>query len=155
MYKGVVKNGTLHSGVVKMGIAFADNPLGPYQRVKKPILKLENRGNSWMLAEDPFLWYQNNKYYIIIRDVAGKYTGNTGALAMLSSADGINWKPTVHTLVAPSKIKFENGKLSDDRLERPFLLFKNGLPIFLFAAMGIDNRAHSMNIAVPLRMSKK
>jgi len=28
---------------------------------------------------------------------------------------------------------------------------ENGLPIYLFGAMGIDKRKHSMNIAVPLK----
>jgi len=42
----------------------------------------------------------------------------------------------------------------DDKLERPCLLIENGIPIYLFGAMGIDNRAHSMNIAIPLLLKR-
>lgn len=151
MYKAVERNGTLNGGKVKMGIAFADNILGPYKRHNQPILEPKNRGDIWMLAEDPFLWYSRGKYNVIVRDAVGHYTGQVGALALLTSTNAVDWVSAKHVLVAPSKINLPNGKLSDDRIERPFLWFENGMPVYLFGAMGINHRGHSMNIAIPLK----
>lgn len=152
MYKGVEKNGKLAGGRVKIGVAFADNPTGPFKRYGKPIMEPKEKSDHWMLAEDPYLWFANKKYYAIVRDVVGKYTGQEGALALLSSSNAIDWEVTKHPLVTPPKIKYADGRTSDDRMERPFLIFdKAGMPIILYGAMGINGREHSMNVAIPLK----
>lgn len=153
VYKQVEKNGTYQGGKVRFGVAFSNNAFGPFIKNKLPIFE-EGKAierNAWMIAEDPFIWNYKGINYAIVRDVIGKFTGEAGGLALLSSVNGIDWKPTTYPKVISKKIYSEQGNLFDDKLERPCLLMNKGVPIYLFGAMGINHRNHAMNIAVPLQ----
>jgi len=45
MYKQVCKNGTLRGGRVRMAVAFADSPFGPFNKEKEPIFELKDCEN--------------------------------------------------------------------------------------------------------------
>jgi predicted GH43/DUF377 family glycosyl hydrolase len=156
VYKQVEKNGKYQGGKVRFGVAFSSAATGPFIKNDSPIFEEKNSSykDAWMIAEDPFIWNYKGINYAIVRDVIGKFTGVSGALALLSSSDGINWKPTTYPMVIGKEIFDETGTKLDDKLERPCLLIENGIPIYLFGAMGIDNRAHSMNIAIPLLLKR-
>jgi hypothetical protein len=152
VYKQVEKNGTFRGGKVRFGVAFSNSLLGPYKKHPHPIFEEKStaKRDAWMVAEDPFIWNYKGINYAIVRDVVGKFTGSEGGLALFSSTDAINWNPTKYPKVISKDVFGEDGRKFDDKLERPCLLMENGLPIYLFGAMGIDKRNHSMNIAVPL-----
>jgi hypothetical protein len=153
VYKQVEKNGTFRGGRVRYGVAFSTSILGPFTKHPNPIFEDKQNPNEkeWMIAEDPFIWNYKGTNYAIVRDVVGKFTGSAGGLALFSSTDAIHWNPAKYPKVISKDVFGENGKTFDDKLERPCLLMDNGLPIYLFGAMGIDKRNHSMNIAVPLK----
>ncbi len=153
MYKQVAKNGTYRGGNVTMSVAFSTSMTGPFVKHPKTIFEEKKTGGArpWMLAEDPFIWNYKGINYAIVRDASGRFTGIEGAIAMFRSLNGYDWTPTKHPLVIPRVIYTENGTKLDDRLERPWILFEKGLPVYLFGAMGINKREHSMNIAVPLK----
>jgi alpha-L-fucosidase 2 len=153
MYKQVEKNGTYRGGNVRMGVAFSRSMTGPFVKHPTPIFEENAEADKrvWMLAEDPFIWNYKGVNYALVRDAAGRFTGIEGAIAMFRSEDGYNWSPTRYPMVIPRDIYDEEGRKLDDRLERPWLLMNKGVPFYLFGAMGINKRAHSMNIAVPLR----
>jgi predicted GH43/DUF377 family glycosyl hydrolase len=153
VYKQVEKNGTYQGGKVRFGVAFSNRANGPFIKHKSPILENTNPSaiKAWMIAEDPFIWNYKGTNYAIVRDVIGTFTGEEGALALLSSSNAIDWKPTKYPKVIANEVYDEHGKKLDDKLERPWLLMQKGLPVYLYGAMGINRRYHSMNIAVPLQ----
>jgi len=151
IYKQVAKNGTLRGGKVRFGIAFANSLLGPYTKSPTPIFESKNGEKSWMIAEDPFIWNYKGTIYAIVTDVVGLFTNKEAALALLKSKDGINWEPTKYPKVVPPRLKFEGNIVSDDKLERPCLYLENGVPKYLFGAHGVNKRAFSVNVAVPLK----
>jgi hypothetical protein len=153
VYKQVEKNGTYRGGRVRYGVAFSKSIMGPFTKHPQPIFEDKQNPNAkeWMIAEDPFIWNHKGTNYAIVRDVIGKFTGSAGGLALFSSKDAIQWNPAKYPKVISKDVFGENEKKFDDKLERPCLLMENGLPIYLFGAMGIEKRKHSMNIAVPLK----
>ncbi|MCG6190499.1 glycoside hydrolase family protein [Maribellus maritimus] len=140
---------------VRFMVAFANNPLGPFKKHSEPIFELKGTENIHMVAEDPYVWHQYNKYYAIVRDVVGTYTGDAGALALMKSENGYDWKPTKHPLVLRSRFEWENGEKSTAQLERPQLLIENGIPRSLYGALSLTvdgvYRDHSCNVRIPLK----
>lgn len=154
VYKQVAKkSGALRGGKVRFGVAFSKSMIGPFNKHPEPIFqnKQKDNENVWMIAEDPFLWSSNGKIYAIVTDVIGAFTNKQAALALLSSKDGINWKPTLNPQVVPHRIDFLNGTKSDDKLERPWIYFERGKPKVLFGALGINKRSYSVNVAIKLK----
>ncbi|MEY4273324.1 MAG: hypothetical protein RL638_272 [Bacteroidota bacterium] len=152
-YKQVAKKpGNIRGGKVRFGVAFANSLLGPFSKHSEPIFQNKDKDNPniWMMAEDPFMWSSGGKFYAIVTDVVGVFSNNQAALVLLSSWDGINWKPTKYPSVVPHRLKFENGSLADDKLERPWLYFENAIPKVLFGALGFNKRSFSANVAIKL-----
>ena len=155
LYKQVEKNGSIKGGQVRFGVAFADSPFGPFVKHAKPIFEASDRNKEWMLAEDPFVWFQQGTYMAIVRDVVGKFTGDTGALAMMISQNGYDWQPAKHPKVIGSTFKWEGGIASVSKLERPCLYLENGVPKYLYGATRQDlQETMSFNVAVPLGAQK-
>ncbi len=80
--------GKINGGAVRFGVAFADSPFGLYKKHDKPIFEVNDGGKDWMVAEDPFVWFQKGTYLTIVRDVVGKFTGDEGAWALMLSKNG-------------------------------------------------------------------
>lgn len=152
VYKQVEKKtGILRGGKVRFGVAFSKSPIGDFVKHNKPIFEAKDGENEWMVAEDPFIWHQKGVNYAIVRDVVGKFTGESGALALMVSTNGMDWQAAKHPKVLANKVYRENGQTFDDKLERPCLYIEKGVPKFLFGAMGFDKRKYSVNVAVPLK----
>jgi hypothetical protein len=108
-----------------------------------------------MVAEDPFVWFQQGNYLAIVRDVVGKFTGDSGAFALMISKDGKEWAPARHPKVIGSTFLWENGEKSVSKLERPCLYIENGVPRYLYGANRADKKeTMSFNVAVPLNGRK-
>jgi hypothetical protein len=103
-----------------------------------------------MLAEDPFIWYRDGRYHAVVRDVTGRFTGDKG-LALFTSTNAIDWAPTSKPRFLDRQIYTQAGTPLGDKLERPWLLFSEGIPKYLFGSMGIDGRRHSMNICLEIK----
>jgi len=113
--------------------------------------EMKDAGKEWMLAEDPYVWFQNNHYLAIVRDVVGKFTGDSGAWALMESRNGHQWMPAAHPKVIGSKFFWEGGIAAVSKLERPCLYLENGIPKYLFGATRADkDQKLSFNVAVPL-----
>ncbi|MGQ7871100.1 glycoside hydrolase family protein [Sunxiuqinia sp. sy24] len=120
--------------------ATSPNPDGPFVISEKPILTEKE-------AEDPFLWFQNGKYYAVLDDQRGLYTGSHG-LALFSSADGQVWDVAKTPNVMKPVLIWEDGSRSKLRfLERPQIwLDKNGNPAMLFCAAMLKESKDSINL---------
>ena len=155
VYKQVEKNQKLSGGKVRFGVAFASAPTGPFKKYEKPIFEANDGTKEWMVAEDPYIWCNEGNVYAIVRDVVGKFTGDSGALALLVSKDGKEWNPGKFPKVIGSRFLWEDGSKSIGQLERPCLLIENGAPKYLFGAYGLTkDRSISCNVAVPLKPQK-
>ncbi|MFY0628536.1 MAG: glycoside hydrolase family protein [Reichenbachiella sp.] len=140
---------------VRYMMAFADNPLGPFKKHNETIFELKGSEVEHMIAEDPFVWSQDGKHYAIVTDIKGLFTGDSGALALMESQNGYDWKQAKHPLVLPSKIIKEDGTRTEYKIERPQLLIDNGNPKFIFGALGITvegvHRGHACNLRIELK----
>jgi len=155
VYKQVCKNSTLKGGRVRFGVAESKSPLGPFIKNPNSIFESKDSKSAHMEAEDPFIWFQKGYYYAIVRDVVGKFTGDSGALALMVSKNGTDWEPAKHPLVIGSSFAWEDGTQSGIAIERPWVYFENGIPKFLYGAMGVDKkRSHTFNVAIPLKCPK-
>lgn len=143
-----------HSSMV-LGVAYAKNIEGPYEVLndKQPIFHVDGQGE----AEDPFLWKDEKGYHIIFKDHVGKFTGEKGGGAMAHSSDGVNWvidkDPKAYSLT----VEWEDGSIEKQgQLERPFIYFENGKPMYVFFATmdgpgGFENATHSWNMCIPIK----
>jgi len=146
IYKGVGEGKMPFGGVVLHGAAIANNPEGPF--VKQPN-RIFVKDTVKFAAEDPFVWYQQGKYWAIVKDFKGSFTKAGLSLALFESSDGLDWKPAKNTLVSTVQIPWVDGVKKVTKLERPQLLIENGIPTVLFCAVydGDDN----YNVAIPLK----
>ena len=151
LYKQVCKTEKISGGAVRFGVAFSDSPFGPFKKHDKPIFEINDGGKDWMVAEDPFVWFQDGNYLAIVRDVVGKFTGDSGAWALMISKNGTDWQPAKHPKVIGSTFFWEGGVASASKLERPCLYLENGVPKYLYGATRADKaQTMSFNVAVPL-----
>lgn len=129
-------------------VAVADNPLGPFTKDPEPIL---THKTSKFPAEDPFIWYQDDRFYAIVKDMQANYSEYRRALVLFESMDGHDWKPSAHPLTTTRTVRWEDGTEKEYlHLERPQLYREHGRPAVLFCAADKD-RNHSFNIHIPLR----
>jgi hypothetical protein len=152
IYKGVGKKDKLPGGgPVVFLTATSDSPTGPFTKQHKPIFTHEG---VKFPSEDPFVWHGGDRYYAVVKDNAGYFTGAGYSLALFESMDGFDWKPSQHVLVtSPKLLKWADGKGRPlTALERPQLYFEGNRSIALFCASADRaDRDGSFNIQIPLR----
>ena len=146
IYKGVSEGPLPFGGIVTHGAALSDRPDGPFVKTSH---KIFIKDGVKFAAEDPYIWHQEGKYWAIVKDMQGVFTQAGTSLALFESSDGFDWKVARYTLVSTTKIPWTSGIKQVQKLERPQLWFKDGLPAILFCAVydGDDN----YNIAIPLK----
>jgi predicted GH43/DUF377 family glycosyl hydrolase len=151
VYKAVGDGAMPKGGRVICGVAIADSPLGPFVKGEKPIMI--NPENNWSV-EDPFIWYQDDRFYAIVKDFQGYFTktGET-SIALFESTDGIDWVPSEHPFAYSREIHWEDGEIQKlDLLDRPQILFENGKPAVLCCAvLPNKERDFTFNVQIPLK----
>lgn len=149
MYKTVGEGEPPFGGKVTHGVAFAEDPLGPFERLPHPVL--EHPTEAFPL-EDPYVWYGPDRFYAILKDFKGVYTGAGPSLALFESADGLAWEPSTHVLVCPTEIRWADGETQRvTNLERPQVLIENGVPSVLYCACSPDGwQTPTFNVHLPL-----
>jgi hypothetical protein len=151
IYKAVGKKGKSPFGGPVVHLAATSNsPVGPFKKRLTPIFVKEG---IMFPAEDPFIWHQGDRYWAVVKDMAGYFTGKGQSTALFESADGFDWKLSSHPLVATTEITWADGRKQKlHNLERPQLFFENGQPTVLLCAVAENARMnHSFNIQIPLR----
>jgi hypothetical protein len=108
-----------------------------------------------MEAEDAFIWHSpryGNRYYAVARDVVGTFTGVSGGLAQFQSDDGLHWTASAQPKVLGTSFTWTSGTVHTTRVERPFVLLENDLPVALYGATdGYDPGGRlSFNVHIPL-----
>lgn len=160
IYKAVqIVAGKPMGGNVRYGAALAARPEGPYLKTPGRIFEAEGAEaqKHWMLAEDPFVWFDaahGRRYYAVARDVVGQFTGAKGGIALFQSDDGLRWTAAPRPKVLGARFPWADGTVSTTQLERPALLFDaQGRPIALFGATDGYRKdgGTSCNVHLPLR----
>jgi hypothetical protein len=139
-YKSFDTEGYIHPkfevrGNRKYGLAIAKSLNGPYKKHKgNPVVDFSKMGDNKQ-CEDAFVWYDNNKFKMLARDL-GVFGIDNGLY--LDSKDGMHWskpliayQPLNKYVTQPEAPKHLNRY---GRAERPQLLFQNGKATYLFTA---------------------
>jgi len=152
VYKAVAKRKPMpFGGPVVHLCAVASRPDGPFEKMNKPIFTVPG---SIFPAEDPYIWYQDNCYYAIAKDMHGEFTKAGRSLVLFYSVDGFDWKPAKNALVSTLGFTMKNGKqVKLTHMERPQLLIEKGIPRALFVACdSLEDGVvkHTFNAHIPL-----
>ncbi|WJH33564.1 glycoside hydrolase family protein [Paenibacillus sp. CC-CFT747] len=71
VYKAVGDGPMPKGGGVICGVAVADDPAGPFEKMPEPIMVNPEEGWS---VEDPFIWVQDGRFYALVKDFQGYFT---------------------------------------------------------------------------------
>lgn len=134
------------NGKVSMGVAFAQNPLGPWQRMEKPIF---DAPGVPFAAEDPCVYSQGGKLYCLMKDMGNYYIADRyRTMIRFESEDGVAWNPSEPLYFRSRMMDFEEtGPQLLFRMERPFLYLEQDTPrVFFTAIRPQKSREFSCNI---------
>jgi hypothetical protein len=118
---------------LRLGIAKADNIGDKFERVSdEPVFHFDEK----RFCEDPFVWWNGQRYEVIMKDLTGNITGEWHAGVHGYSDDGINWKIADPPKAYSRTVLWSNGDTTvQGSFERPQLLInEKGEPTHLFAA---------------------
>ena len=154
-YKEPPYIGELH-GKMQFGAAQAQSACGEYKRISDVPLF------GGFELEDPFIWRDNDGYNMMAKDMSGEICGEPMGGVYASSADGVQWNFKKNLLFYSRKILWSDGRVREmGNLERPFMLFENGVPSYVFFAtsdgkdgMGFANCTKTWNMVIPLKKSE-
>jgi len=150
VYKAVGDGVMPKGGAVICGIAIAEDPLGPFVKQPEPIMVNPEEGWS---VEDPYIWYQEFRFYALVKDFQGYFTKRgKSTVALFESPEGIHWEPAENPFAFDRSIQWEDGEVQKFVcLERPQLWLKDGIPAVLFCAAAVDeSKTISFNVHIPL-----
>ena len=137
-----------------IGAARAPRIEGPYTVVsEQPIFGVDHIGE----VEDPFLWRDKDGFHLLAKDQRGGITGEKHAGFIAHSPNGTKWTVDPAPLAYSKRVTWTDGKQQVmGQLERPNLLFQNGVPTHMFFATmdgsgGFQNGTKSWNMVVRLK----
>lgn len=91
---------------MRLGVARADHWEGPYQRVTdEPIFEFR----ADQPVEDPFLWWNGERFGILLRDWLGNITGEVKAGVHGVSDDGVHWTLSENPKAWSKTIRWDDG----------------------------------------------
>jgi hypothetical protein len=153
-YQGADK-GFVHARMT-LGAAVAPHYAGPYRRLTAaPLFSPEKFGEM----EDPFVWEQEGLLHMIAKDMSGKICGERHGGVHAISRDGVTWELGKPLQSWSRSIVWDDGqKQILGSMERPYLLFLQGRPAFLLAAVadgpgGFNRASQTWNMVIPLKTS--
>ncbi len=130
---------------------------GPYSRIHDdPIFNFDTSESNENDVEDPYVWWMDDHYELIMKDRFGHICGERGGGIHALSNDGVNWELASKPLAYSKNILWDNGKKTyQNHFERPSLLIEDGKPTHLFAATGIGPEEwvfeKTWNMVIPLK----
>lgn len=148
--------GRFGGGVFHYG-ADSDSPLGPFVRHPQPVvnkneLMPEVKTRFDFHIDDHFEWFQDDRYYAIVKDHDAPFLTRHGkSLLLFESADGRTWRPSQHALVTGFSLHWDDGAHQTfERLEMPKLLLADRHPRLLSLAALSAAGGESFLVHLPL-----
>lgn len=153
-------------GNMTFWMAKADRPDQPFSLVGEVFTSEE------MACEDPCMWYdkKRKRFYAAVKYYSNskKIVPQFGALALITSKDGLKWQPANHPLISLRELYMKGGnKIELAHLERPFALTDSkGQVLALFAAASVQEPTkgdfgqllpanNSFNVCFPIKPVKR
>jgi beta-xylosidase len=126
---------------LQLGLATADHPAGPYERIgKEPLFDHD--------IEDPYVWMQNGQYWMVAKDMRGDIIDIRGGGILYTSDNGVDWRVAENPLAYDMKIRWADGATETvPRLEKPQLLVQDGKAICIYHAVRVEGGENSYNLA--------
>jgi hypothetical protein len=150
---GHAKDGKFYGPDLRLGVAVADNYLGPYKPVsEEAILPFSGTENS--NAEDAYIWYDKEGFHMLakVMQAGKKLIGEIDAGIYAVSKDGINWTLAENPKGYSRTIVWEDGRKTDMlRFERVQLLIEDGVVTHAIFAAVKDDRWIGQSIVVPIK----
>lgn len=140
------------SAPLYLGLAEADHWSGPYRRSQSQPVSLNGKLHS---SEDPFMWWQDDHFEAIFKDMTGEVCGERHAGVHAWSWNAREWFTAPDPLAYSRTLRWQDGsQTTQGQLERPQLLMHNGKPSHLFVATGdgpggFAGMTRTWNIAIP------
>ncbi|SFL09119.1 hypothetical protein SAMN03159341_103162 [Paenibacillus sp. 1_12] len=151
IYKARRYEGNVH-GQMTIGCARAEHVLGPYRVLSdEPVFPPER-----FHVEDPFVWRTEQGYELIAKDMEGTLCGEKHGGIHAFSKDGTDWQLFDSPKSYSRTVLWDDGERQTmGNLERPFILFQDGKPTHLFAAMadgpgGFRHATRTWNQVIPI-----
>ena len=156
VYKGVSKGSPPFGGQVRMGLAIADRPEGPF--VKQTGNFFDAPGVKFP-SDDNYIWFKDGAFHAIVKDYGGNFQNkHREALVRFVSTDCLHWE-----VDGANPVLTDFTYLRDDgqrvgpvqRLDQPQIIFDDtGTPLVLLLAVKEHpddvNDDTAYNIHVPL-----
>ena len=143
-----------HVPFQKLGALVADRFDGDYTKVRtnKPLI-------SGFDLEDPHIWYDEDGYNMMVKDMDGTFCGEELSGIHGLSKDGLHWEFDDKLLFYSRHILWDDGVVREmGNLERPFLLWEDGVPTHAFFAtsdgtdgQGVCNATKTWCMVIPLK----
>lgn len=118
IYKGVSEGPRPFGGRVMHGMAFAENPAGPFTKLNCPVFDLPEVRFPF---EDPYIWKDNHgNYYCLMKDMEGVVAPFPRSIVLFHSEDGLTWNPRDARWISSPHLISNDGSIEEvERLERP------------------------------------
>jgi hypothetical protein len=127
-------------GAQQLGVAYADHFSKSFLRITPSPLKIG--GGSEI--EDPHLWWQDDHYELIAKDMTGSITGEKNAAIHARSVHGLEWSLCEPAKAYSRQLVWNDGEFHLlGSMERPFVFLEKGTPKCLFVAAGDGTRGFS------------
>lgn len=142
---------SVHKRLQELGAVIADSFDGDYTHNRCDAPFIYN-------VEDPFVWYDEDGYNLMAKDMTGEFCGELMGGLHGVSKDGFHWEFEKNNLFYSRKILWNDGITREmGNLDRPFILFEDGKPAYAFFAtsdgtdgMGFENATKTWNMVIPL-----
>ncbi len=140
-----------------LGVAGAESPTGPYKRLSDaPIFRFDTDADKDNDVEDPFVWWNGHGYELIMKDRFGHICGEEGGGVHGFSTNGVDWTLSDPVKAYSRTVVWDDGTTTiQANFERPFILFEDGRPAYLFAATGTGRGPwqfeKTWNMVIPLK----
>jgi hypothetical protein len=157
VYKGVSEGPRPFGGQVRMGLAIAERPEGPF--VKQPGNFFDAPGVKFP-SDDNYIWHDGTRFHAIVKDYGGHFQKVAReALVLFTSADCRRWELAPDPVLSTFHLRHADGTTSPllHRLDQPQLVFDRatGRPVTLLLAVkerdDKDDADLSYHVQVPLR----
>lgn len=149
------KSSANQKDLLRMGVATAPHFSQPFRRLsEEPIFNFDQTGDH---VEDGYIWWENNRYNMVMKDMRGGISGEKGGGILASSRDGVRWETARPAKAYSRTIRWDNGETTvQGQLERPQLLIQDGRPTHIFFATGnggggYDHMTKSWSMVIPLK----
>lgn len=140
--------------LLRMGVARAEVPEGPYERAKDgELFRFHDPSDH---VEDAYVWQSDDRFELIMKDMNGGISGEAGAGIHGTSQDGVEWKISKPAKAYSLTVAYApSSQRRFLRAERPQLLIEDGVPRMLYLALAEGGNEspieRTWNQAIPLR----